>query len=111
MREDEADCSILYNGRGIGRLYRPQDRLAFDGKYFRTKLSKVDGQRDVFTLRVRNASQSINGAREAARYEATVYCVTNYGSSDIKWVVGPDTPPENLRLVDDALTFQGACPS
>ena len=87
------------------------DRLAFDGKYFRTKLSKVDGQRDVFTLRVRNASQSINGAREAARYEATVYCVTNYGSSDIKWVVGPDTPPENLRLVDDALTFQGACPS
>jgi len=41
-----------------------------------TKLSKVDGQRDVFTLRVRNASQSITGAREAARYEATVYCVT-----------------------------------
>ncbi|MCF7748245.1 hypothetical protein GLP43_11800 [Sulfitobacter sp. M39] len=88
-----------------------EDRLAFDGKYFRTKLNKVDGQRDVFTLRVRNASQSITGAREAARYEAAVYCVTNYGSSDIKWVVGPDTPPENLRLVDDALTFQGACPS
>ena len=69
------------------------------------------GERLTYTLRVRNASQSITGAREAARYEATVYCVTNYGSSDIKWVVGPDTPPENLRLVDDALTFQGACPS
>lgn len=88
-----------------------EDRIAFDGKYFRTKLSKVDGQRDVFTLTVKNASQSIDGAREAARYEATVYCVNTYGSSDITWVVGPDTPPENLRLVDDSLTFQGSCPS
>ena len=24
VREDEADCSILYNGRGLGRLYRPR---------------------------------------------------------------------------------------
>ena len=88
-----------------------EDRVAFDGKYFSTKISKVDGQRDVFTLRVKNAAQSIDGAREAARYEATVYCVSNYGSSDIVWVVGPDTPPENLRLVDNSLTFQGSCPS
>ncbi|WP_372993311.1 hypothetical protein [Sulfitobacter sp.] len=88
-----------------------EDRVAFDGKYFSTKISKVDGQRDVFTLRVKNAAQSIDGAREAARYEATVYCVSNYGSSDIDWVVGPDTPPENLRLVDNSLTFQGSCPS
>jgi len=87
------------------------DRIAFDGKFFRAKLSKVDGQRDVFTVTVRNASQSLTGAREAARYEATVYCVNNYGSSDIKWVVGPDSPDSAMRLVDDSLTFQGACPS
>ncbi len=88
-----------------------KERVAFDGKYFKTKISKVDGQRDVFTLVVKNAAQSIDGAREAARYDATVYCVTNYGSSDINWVVGPDTAPEALRLVDNSLTFQGACPS
>lgn len=87
------------------------DRIAFDGKFFNTKISKVDGQRDVFTLVVKNASQSIDGAREAARYEATVYCVNTYGSSDIMWVVGPDTPSENLRLVGDSLTFSGSCPS
>ncbi len=87
------------------------DRIAFDGKFFKTKISKVDGQRDVFTLVVKNASQSIDGAREAARYEATVYCVNTYGSSDIMWVVGPDTPSENLRLVGDSLTFSGSCPS
>lgn len=88
-----------------------EDRIAFDGKYFKTKISKVDGQRDVFTLLVKNASQSIDGAREAARYDATVYCVNNYGSSDIVWVIGPDTPADNLRLVDDSLTFSGSCPS
>lgn len=88
-----------------------EDRITFDGKYFRTKISKVDGQRDVFTLLVKNASQSIDGAREAARYDATVYCVNLYGSSDITWVVGPDSPSESLRLVDDSLTFSGSCPS
>jgi hypothetical protein len=88
-----------------------EDRIAFDGIYFNTKLSKVDGQRDVFTLLVKNASQSIEGAREAARYDATTYCVNNYGSSDITWVVGPDSPADDLVLVDDSLTFSGSCPS
>jgi hypothetical protein len=95
----------------LGACTPKEDRITFDGKYFRTKVSKVDGQRDVFTLQVRNASQSIEGAREAARYEGTVYCVNNYGSSDITWAVGPDAPAENLRLDGDSLIFSGSCPS
>tara|TARA_R110002049_G_scaffold23545_2_gene83280 strand:+ start:93392 stop:93718 length:327 start_codon:yes stop_codon:yes gene_type:complete len=86
------------------------DRIAFDGKYFRVKVSKVDRQLDVFQVTVKDAAQSIDGARAAARYEATKYCVGTYGSSDIVWSVGPDTPPEQLRLVDGALTFHGTCP-
>ncbi|MBA97986.1 MAG: hypothetical protein V7763_06595 [Sulfitobacter sp.] len=88
-----------------------EDRLAFDGKYFNTKVSKVDGRRDVFAVRVKNAAQSIEGARESARYHATAYCIRNYGSSDINWVIGPDAPAESLRLDGSALTFQGACSS
>ena len=76
-----------------------EDRLAFDGKYFSTNVSKVD------------AAQSIEGARESARYHATAYCIRNYGSSDINWVVGPDAPAESLRLDGGVLTFQGACSS
>lgn len=95
----------------LGACTKREDRIAFDGQYFRTNISKIDGQRDVFTLVVRNASQSISGAREAARYEATVYCVTNYGSSDIVWVAGPDSPDAALRRDGDSLIFQGACPS
>ena len=89
---------------------RNRDALTFDGQYFRTKVSKVDGQRDVFTVRVRDVSRSLEGARGAARHAGNSYCVGNYGSSEIDWVVGPDTPDEELPIVDDAIVFQGVCP-
>ncbi|KIN61403.1 hypothetical protein Z945_2395 [Sulfitobacter noctilucae] len=86
------------------------DRLTFDGHYYRTKVSKVDRQRDVFTVRIRDVAQSLDGAREAGRHAGNSYCVKTYGSSDIAWAVGPDTPPEQLRIVDNTLVFQGVCP-
>ncbi|MBD3663563.1 hypothetical protein H9Q16_06490 [Sulfitobacter sp. TSTF-M16] len=86
------------------------NRIAFDGQYFRAKVSKVDKQRDVFTVRVRDVSRSLDGARAAGRYEGIAYCVENYGSSDIDWTVGPETPPEQLTIADDAIVFQGTCP-
>lgn len=85
-------------------------RVAFDGHFFKTKLSKVDGQRDVFQVTVKDAAKSVEGARAAARYEAVKYCVGNYGSSDIIWTLGPDAPASALRIDGAALTFQGRCP-
>jgi hypothetical protein len=87
-----------------------KNRFAFDGKYFRTKVAKVDKQRDVFTVTVKDVSQSFEGARAAALHGANGYCVSTYGSSDIDWVVGPDTPVDQLRIVDNTLTYQGTCP-
>ena len=84
------------------------ERLAFEGNYYRAKVAKVDGQRDVFTVTVRDVAQSLSGAREAGRHEAVSYCVGTYGSSDIDWVVGPDTP--DLRVVDNTIVFRGTCP-
>ncbi|MGZ2258304.1 hypothetical protein [Roseobacter sp. A03A-229] len=55
-------------------------------------------------------SASLLGAREAARYEATIFCVTEYGSSAIEWVVGPDDADEVLPITNDTLTLEGACP-
>lgn len=95
----------------LGACTNEDELVAFDGKYFRTKVKKVDKQWDVFTVEIRNVSQSLDGAREAGRYAGTEYCVGLFGSSDITWKVGPDTPPENLRIVDDRLTFEGTCPS
>ena len=86
------------------------ERVAFDGQYFSTKLRKVDGQRDVFQVTVKDAGKSIDGARAAARYEAVKYCVGNYGNSKIDWTFGPDAPASALRFDGGALTFRGRCP-
>ncbi|MFC6759518.1 hypothetical protein ACFQFQ_08475 [Sulfitobacter porphyrae] len=40
-----------------------ENRFAFDGKYFRTKVKRVDKQRDVFVATVKGVSQSFEGAR------------------------------------------------
>lgn len=85
-----------------------KDRILFDGKYFRTKVSKVNKQRDVFQVTVRDPAQSIDGAREAGRHAGVAYCVAQYGNSDIDWAVGPDAG--TLRIADNKLTFQGTCP-
>ena len=85
------------------------DKIAFDGKFFRTKLSDLD-ERHEFQVTSQPVSKSLAGAREAARYEATIYCVNEYGSSAIEWVIDPDAPVETLPIKDDTLTLQGACP-
>lgn len=86
-------------------------RLVFDGHYFRAKVAKVDRQRHVFTVRIRDVDQSLDGARAAGQHEGMAYCIENFGSSDITWTVGPETPAEVLQIIDNTLTFQGTCPT
>ncbi|MDA9352089.1 hypothetical protein N9Q74_01910 [Ascidiaceihabitans sp.] len=82
---------------------------SFDGIKFRTKLSKVDKQRVQFSVTVLSASQSLAGAREAGRYEATKYCINQYGTSDIAWMSGPDVEDGGLTITNDQLQLRGAC--
>jgi len=90
---------------------KSSDRVLFDGHAFRAKAKVVDKKvsRADFTVTVNGVSASLDGAREAGRYEGTRYCIENYGTSRIKWKVGPDTEPQNLRITDNALTFAGTC--
>ncbi len=86
------------------------DRIYFDGHFYNSKLRKVDGQFDVFTVSVKPVSKSLAGALEAGKYEAVVYCVNTYGSSDIQWTAGPDAPEGQLNIGNDTLLLQGRCP-
>ena len=90
---------------------RSSDRVAFDGQYFRASAKPVDKRKAPaeFRVTVSGASASLDGAREAGRFEGTKFCVQNFGASRIVWSVGPDTEPQNLRIVDDKLTFAGTC--
>ena len=88
-----------------------EDSILFDGQFYRARLDTDRDNRSDFTVSVRPVSASLAGAKEAARYEAVVYCVNRYGSSDITWVVGPDSPDESLTISDDTLFLRGECPS
>ncbi len=90
---------------------REKRLLPFDGYRYKAKASAIDKKvsRADFTTTIWTVSQSLTGAREAGRYEGTKYCIKEYGTSKIAWAVGPDTPPENYRIVDDTLTFSGKC--
>ncbi len=87
------------------------NRVAFDGKFFRASAKHVNKKAtpSEFTVTVNGVSASLDGAREAGRYEATKFCIRNFGSSRIDWKVGPDTEPQNLRIENDKLTFAGTC--
>lgn len=88
-----------------------EDRIIFDGQFYNAKIRKVERQLDEFVVTVKPVSKSLQGAREAGRYEATVYCVNTYGSSDIIWAAGPDAPEGQLNIDKDTLTLQGRCPN
>ncbi|WP_254452898.1 hypothetical protein [Ruegeria atlantica] len=87
------------------------DRILFDGKAFRAKAKAVDKRNapTEFTVVVNGASASLDGAREAGRFEGTKFCIDSFGTSKINWKVGPDTEPQNLRITDNKLTFAGTC--
>jgi hypothetical protein len=85
--------------------------VTFDGLAFRTSSSAVDRRADrkEFDVLVRNATQSIDGAREAGRFEGTRYCINNFGTSRIAWSVGPDTEASRLVLSNGNLALRGRC--
>ena len=84
-----------------------ENKVSFDGYYFSSKLSRSKLDDRSFDLTVRRANRSLSGAREAGRYEATRFCIKNYGTSDIKWVLGPDD--QSIGLTGKDLKLSGKC--
>ncbi len=87
-----------------------QNRIEYDGEFFRAKISKVDRQRDVFTVTVRDPGKSLTGARLAAHHEAVRHCIESYGTSDVKWNIDPLDEEAQLPIIDGRLVYQGRCP-
>ncbi len=84
-----------------------ENKVAFDGHYFSSKITQNKTDDRYFTIKVRRASRSLSGAREAGRYEATRFCIKNFGTSDIKWALGPDD--EHVGLTGRILKLSGKC--
>ncbi len=90
---------------GQNRGYQP----LFDGVQFRGKAERLSDDRREFAATARPVSRSLEGAREAARFQATKYCIRNFGSSRVDWTYGPDDAEDALQIEDDTLRVRGAC--
>ena len=86
------------------------EKVTFDGFYFVSTVDRLDRkERAQFKVYVRNPQQSLEGAREAGRYEAVKYCIEEFGTSRIKWITGPDVEDGALVYDRDRLMFEGVC--
>lgn len=88
---------------------RNSDRVYFDGVYFRTKASATSDDRRSFKVRVPGVDRSLDGARAAGEYEGTRYCIQNFGTSEIDWVIGPDGDAGKLVVEGNTMTLTGRC--
>ena len=83
-----------------------ENRVPFDGVLFNPKL-KVGASKKDFEIIVPRSYRSLLGAKEAGRYEATIYCVNKFGTSDIIWDVSPDDASEITS--NKSIFIKGRC--
>ena len=83
-----------------------ENRVAFDGFMFNSKL-KIGLNKKDFEITVLRANRSLSGAKEAGRYEAIIYCVNKFGTSDIAWV----SDPKDVSAVtsSNSIFIKGRC--
>ncbi len=95
-------------GRKLTDFGRKKETITFDGFQYKSKAAKYNKtDRDHFEVTVSRATQSLDGARQAGKYEATKYCIKQYGTSSVDWVIGPET--ETIVPVDDKIRMEGYC--
>ncbi len=93
----------------LGACTKKEEKVFFDGKFYPAKARHAKGDRKVFTATVRRVSQGLHGAREAGRHAGTFYCLKNFGTSEINWIIGPDAPEQDLMSKSGNLTLTGEC--
>ena len=109
MRINHIIGLVIAAGLTLSACAKPGERVLFDGKYYPAKVSKGKDARENFTVTVRRANQGLPGAREAGRYEATRYCIKNFGDSKIEWSVGPDSDQALISDGGDTVVLRGTC--
>lgn len=104
-----AGALALCAGLALAGCTNNEDRVYFDGEYFRTKAKSVSEDRRGFEVRVPRVDQSLEGARAAGAYEGARYCIKNFGVSEIAWDNGPDGEDGTLLIDGNTLTLTGRC--
>ena len=107
-----AGCSVLRSGAGrlgIGSGSARKANVEVDGTRYRARAIASKADRRDITVTVTPVATNPEAALDAARYQATRYCLLTYGGSDTVWTVGPDQSLAQLPVVNDSVTLQGRC--
>jgi hypothetical protein len=85
------------------------NRQAFDGQYFRVRVSAERDDKAQFTVTVHDATRSLVGARDAAITKVSEHCIKLSGRSDRTWEISPEVPDEDLPIINGDLILKGTC--
>ena len=96
-----ASCSLLSRDKSRGA----SSERALP---YKAKLSTGEDKRDI-AIAVDNKGAGLEEVRESVRFEATKYCLLNYGGSDAEWQIDPVS--EDWAFTQDGakLVFNARC--
>ncbi|MEQ9259990.1 MAG: hypothetical protein RIG84_12950 [Roseovarius sp.] len=101
---------ILSAGLALAGCAKKEERVLFNGKYYPTKEKAANkSDRKEFVVTVRRANQGEPGARAAGEHGGQRYCLTNYGTSEIEWIVGPEAPAGTFDVSKGSIALRGTC--
>jgi hypothetical protein len=83
--------------------------VLFDGIKFKGKVAAISDDKRDFAVTVRDAAGKAAAAAQAARYEATLYCMDRFAGSDVVWADGVLQDADALVVADGTLVRQGRC--
>ena len=75
---------------------------------YKAKLARGEDTRD-FAVQVQAGGASVQAVRESARFQATRYCLTNFGGADASWQLDPVTGDWAYSRDGGDLLFRGRC--
>lgn len=103
---------LVLSTASCGLLSRDKSRNAESERAlpFKAKLSSGDDKRNI-AIAVVNKGAGVEEVRESVRFEATKYCLLNYGGSDAAWQISPVSKDWAFTQDGDKLVFNARCTS
>jgi hypothetical protein len=102
--------SLVLTAASCSRLSRDKSRNAATERAlpFKAKLSTGEDKRDI-AIAVVNKGAGVEEVRESVRFEATKYCLLNYGGSDAEWQISSVSEDWAFTQDGDKLVFNARC--
>ena len=100
--------ALTLSGCGLRERIFGTDGTSDRALPYRASLARGEDRRDI-TVRVRAQNATVAQVRESARFQATRYCLTNYGGSETHWTLDARTGDWAFVQDGDEMVFTGRC--